>query len=89
MLWRLAESGKIEKCFNLGKITGYQSTRDNTMIGGICSNSIKEIDSCYNRGVVKLIVSDGKYINYPNASGIEGQCSPRYRNDYKELLQCC
>ena len=82
------ESTKIEKCFNLGKITDYQSTEDNTMIGGICVNSVMEIDSCYNRGIISLTVSNETFNKWPNAAGIMGQFNDRKKNDDEELLQC-
>ena len=70
---------KIEKCVNLGTITGYQSTENNVMIGGICSNSVSVIDSCYNRGVITLNVTNETFNETPNAAGIIGQCKIRTR----------
>ena len=66
-------NSKIEKCFNLGNINGYQSTMNNTMIGGICSNSIGIIDSCYNRGDITLDNTNGENHYYPAVGGIIGQ----------------
>lgn len=57
------------------------------MIGGICSNTIKEIDSCYNRGDVILRVTTINFGDWPDAAGIKGQCSPRIRRNNKKLLQ--
>ena len=66
-------NSKIERCFNLGEINGFQSTMNNTMIGGICSNSIGEIDSCFNRGNITLDNTNGENHYYPAVGGIISQ----------------